>query len=90
MALAQLHFHIRAGAETSTAEDENHGMLSLQFGELPAFCDVIGELIVGEDSPLERCQTACENPQLLDASSRVRCQREVAAFLDVASTDEMR
>ena len=39
------------GAETSTAEDQNHWMLSLQFGELPAFRGVVGKLIVGEDSP---------------------------------------
>jgi len=39
------------GAETSAAENENHGMLSLQFGELPAFRGVVGKLIVGEDSP---------------------------------------
>src|SRR5262249_47508246 len=39
------------GAETSAAEDENHGILSLQFGELPAFRGVVGKLIVGEDSP---------------------------------------
>ncbi len=39
------------GAETSAAEDENHWMLSLQFGELPAFRGVVGKLIVGEDNP---------------------------------------
>ena len=39
------------GAETSAAEDHNHGMLSLQFGELPAFRCVVGKLIVGKDSP---------------------------------------
>ena len=39
------------GAETSAAEDENHGMLCLQFGELSAFARVVGELIVGEDGP---------------------------------------
>ena len=39
------------GAETSAAEDENHGMLSLQFGEFPAFRGVVGKLIVGEDRP---------------------------------------
>ena len=38
------------GAETSAAEDENHGMLSLQFGEPSAFRGVVGKLIVGEDS----------------------------------------
>jgi hypothetical protein len=39
------------GAETSAAEDENHWMLSLQFGELPMFCGVVGKLIVGKDGP---------------------------------------
>jgi hypothetical protein len=29
------------GTETSAAEDENHWMLSLQFGELPAFRGVV-------------------------------------------------
>jgi len=38
------------GAETSAAEDENHGMLSLQFGEPPVFREVVGKLVVGEDS----------------------------------------
>src|SRR5262249_48300178 len=37
-------------AETSTAEDKNHWMLSLQFREFPAFRCVIGKLIIGEDS----------------------------------------
>ena len=35
-------------AETSAAEDKNHWMLSLQFGELLAIRGVIGELIIGE------------------------------------------
>ena len=38
-------------AETSATKDENHWILSLQFGELPAFRGVIGKLIVGEVSP---------------------------------------
>ena len=38
------------GAETAAAEDENHWMLSLQFGELPAFPGLVGKLIVGEAS----------------------------------------
>src|SRR6266403_755385 len=37
------------GAETSAAEDENHGMRSLQFGELAAFRGVVGKLVVGKD-----------------------------------------
>jgi len=34
------------GAETSTAKDEHHRMLSLKLGQLPAVCGV-----VGKDSP---------------------------------------
>jgi len=45
------------GAETSAAEDENHWMLSLQFGELPAFRGVVGKLIVGEDSPWNKVRS---------------------------------
>lgn len=37
------------GAETSPADDEDHWMLSLQFGEPPAFRAVVGKLVVGED-----------------------------------------
>jgi hypothetical protein len=37
------------GAESSAAEDENHGMWSLQLGELAAFRGVVGKLVVGED-----------------------------------------
>jgi len=37
--------------KTSAAEDENHGMLCLQLGELPVFCGVVGKLIVGEIRP---------------------------------------
>ena len=39
------------GAESSAAEDENHWVWSLQFGELPVFRGVIGKLIVREDRP---------------------------------------
>jgi hypothetical protein len=39
------------GTETSAAEDKNHWILSLQFGELPAFRGVVGELIVGKIAP---------------------------------------
>jgi hypothetical protein len=37
------------GAATTTAENENHGMLSLQFGELPVLRRVVGKLVVGKD-----------------------------------------
>ena len=39
------------GAEGPAAEDENHRMLSLQFGELTAFRRVVRELIVGKYRP---------------------------------------
>jgi hypothetical protein len=39
------------GAVTSTAQDQNHRMLSLRFRELPAFRGMVGQLIVGEDGP---------------------------------------
>src|SRR5258708_20836695 len=39
------------GAETSPAEDENHGMLSLQPRKLSAFRRVVRKLIVGEHGP---------------------------------------
>jgi hypothetical protein len=39
------------GAEASAAEDKNHWMLPLQFGELPVFRGVVGKLIIWEDGP---------------------------------------
>jgi hypothetical protein len=36
---------------TPATEDEDQGVLSLQFGELPVFRGVVGQLIVWEDSP---------------------------------------
>ena len=66
------------GLETSAAEDENHRMLSLQFGELPAFCGVVGKLIVGEDNPWNNVRSHIK-PQDLDALRRVRsqCRRRI-------------
>jgi hypothetical protein len=37
------------GTEPSAAEDEDHGMLCLQLGELPPFRGVVGRFVVGED-----------------------------------------
>ena len=39
------------GAETAAAEDEDHRMLALQLGELPAFRRVVGKFVVGENGP---------------------------------------
>ncbi len=36
---------------SAAAEDEDHRMLSLQFGELPALRGMVGKLIVGKDGP---------------------------------------
>jgi hypothetical protein len=45
----QLGLSAVLGAIASAAEHENHRMLPLQFGELPAFRGVVGKLVVGED-----------------------------------------
>src|SRR5215469_2300409 len=52
--------------ETSAAEDENHWVLSLQFGEFPTFRGVIGKLIVGEDRPGNNVRSHTQPPFLLE------------------------
>src|ERR1700675_307261 len=54
------------GAESSTAEDENHGVWSLQFGELPTFRGLVGKLIVGEDCPGNNVRSHIQPPFLLE------------------------
>src|SRR5208337_3164979 len=49
------------GTETSAAENKYHWMLSLQFGELPAFRCVVGKLIIGEDSPRNHVRSHVES-----------------------------
>jgi hypothetical protein len=49
-------------AETSTAEDENHWTLSLQFRELPPLRGMIGKLIVGEHSPWNDVMSHMKQP----------------------------
>jgi hypothetical protein len=39
------------GAETAAAEDEHHGMLALQLGQLPVFRRMVGKFVVGENGP---------------------------------------
>ena len=48
----ELSFRLPAvlGAETSTAENQNHWMLPLQFGQFPALGRVVGKLEVGKGS----------------------------------------
>jgi hypothetical protein len=74
------------GAETSAAEDENDGRLSLQFGELPAFRSVVGELIVGEDGPWNNVRSHMKPPFLLKPSmlkSRSKFRANAAATFRV-------
>jgi hypothetical protein len=67
------------GAVPSAAEDENHGILSLQFRELPAFHGVVGKLITGEDSPWDYVRShmksssifTCTLPGILEIDYRV-------------------
>src|SRR5271163_3043118 len=53
----QLSLPAVLGAESSAAEHENHGMLSLQFGEFPVFRGVVGKFIVREDSSWNRVRS---------------------------------
>ena len=39
------------GAVPAAAEDENHRILSLEFGQLPVFSGVVRKLVVGEEGP---------------------------------------
>src|ERR1700730_266331 len=57
------------GAETSAAEDKNHRVLSLQFGELPPLSGVVGKLIVGEDSPWNNVRSHRSSPTVGCASA---------------------
>ena len=47
-------------------------MLSLQFGELPAFRGVVGKLIVGEDSPWNNVRSHIKSPFLVETSGASR------------------
>ena len=60
-------------AETTAAEDENHGMWSLQLGELAMFAGVVGKLEVGEDGPWNNVRSH-KKPLALDARHRVMSQ----------------
>src|ERR1700738_3654619 len=51
-------------AETAAAEDEHHGMLALQLGELPVFRRVVGKFVVGEDGPWNNVRSHTTSPQL--------------------------
>src|SRR5580700_6245374 len=54
------------GAESSAAQDENHWVLSLQFGELPMFRGVIGKLIIGEHCPGNNVRSHIQPPLWLE------------------------
>jgi hypothetical protein len=64
------------GAEASAAQDENHWMGSLQFGELPVLGCVIGKLIVGEDSCWNDVGSHVgSGPQKLDVERRLESDK---------------
>ena len=63
------------GAETAAAEDENHGMLALQVGELPAFRRVIGKFVVGENGAWNDVRSHMQSPQFGVAQSSATNQR---------------
>jgi hypothetical protein len=50
------------GAVPSATEDENHRMLSLQLRELPALRSVVGQFVVGEDSPWNNVRAHLKTP----------------------------
>jgi hypothetical protein len=50
-------------AESAAAEDEHHGMLALQLGELPALRRVIGKFVVGEDDPWNNVRSHMKSRQ---------------------------
>jgi hypothetical protein len=57
------------GAVPSATEDENHRMLSLQLGELPALRGVVGQFVVREDSPWNNVRAHLKTPFLLKLTS---------------------
>jgi len=46
------------GTIATSAEHENHRMLPLQIGELPALTGMVGQFIVGKDGSWNDCQIA--------------------------------
>src|SRR4029077_10574394 len=66
----QLSLTAVLGAETTAAEDQNHGVRSLQLGELPMLPSVVGKLVVGEHRPWNNVSSH-KKPQRLDARRRV-------------------
>src|ERR1700675_724016 len=75
------------GAESSTAEDENHGVWSLQFGELPTFRGLVGKLIVGEDCPGHNVRSHIQPPFLLEHDHRINLwvtvHRSASVYRDI-------
>src|SRR5262249_37071871 len=62
------------GAEASAAEDENHGMRSLQLGELAAPRGVIGKLVVGKNGAGNNVRSHGKTSARLDARCRAKFQ----------------
>ena len=63
--------------ETAATEDENHRIWSLEFRELPALGDVVGKLIIGEDSAWNNIESHLQGFSLCD------CVPSEIAFRDL-------
>src|SRR5262249_11960979 len=59
------------GAVPSAAEQENHWIFSLQFGELPAFRGGVGKFVVREDSSWDDVRSHTQSSLHFDARRRV-------------------
>ena len=62
------------GAETSAAQDEDHWVLPLQFGELPVLPGVVGKFIVGENSPWNHVGSHINGSSVM---MRLRARRDI-------------
>ena len=60
-------------AETTAAEDQNHGMWSLQLGDPAVFAGVVGKFVVGKIAP-GTMSVRIKKPLGLDARRRVMSQ----------------
>ena len=61
------------GAETSAAEDKNHGMLALEFGELPVLPSMVGEFVIRKHGARNDVSSHGETPpQIWMRAARLR------------------
>jgi hypothetical protein len=70
-------------AETAATEYENHWVLPLEFRELPAFCGVVGKLIVGEDCAWNNVISHLRYFFLCDPSDGSAQKRRIASMANM-------